>query len=258
MNRRLAGILGAVALALVGTLVLASYVQSARSAALEGERLVSVWVVQDAIEAGTPAADIIGAIERVEVPDRVRAEGAVDDLDELDGLVTATELVTGEQLLAGRFATPTEARRGDVPDDLLQVTVELSPDRALGGLVQAGDSVGVLLSFPPFDTEGGGRTANATHLTLHKVTVTAVQHGGDGAAGRSPLSGGEPPVDPASATTAPGSSVFVTLAVDAAQAEQVVFAAEFGGVWLAAEPGDAPEGGTRVVERGNVHGDQQL
>jgi pilus assembly protein CpaB len=257
MNRRIAGIVGAVALALVGTLVLASYVQSAREEALEGERLVAVWVVRDAIAAGTPAADIMGAIERIEVPDRVRAEGAVDDLDELDGLVTATELVAGEQLLTGRFATPTEARRGDVPDDLLQVTVELSPDRALGGLVQAGDSVGVLLSFPPFDTEGGGRTANATHLTLHKVAVTAVQFG-DGAATGSPLGGGDPAIDPASATAAPGANLFVTLAVDAPQAEQVVFAAEFGGVWLAAEPGDAPEGGTRVVERGNVHGDQGL
>jgi hypothetical protein len=47
--------------------------------------------------------------------------------------------------------------------------------------------------------------------------------------------------------------VFVTLALDAPSVEKVVFAAEHGRVWLALEPKDANEGGTKVQSRAGVN-----
>lgn len=252
MNRRTTGILAAIVLALVGTVALAAYVQSARNRAVDGERMVGVWIVTEDVEQGTPAADIGEALEHVEVPARVRPTDAVTDLEDLDGLVTRTDLLAGEQLLAGRFVAPGELGERGVPDDLLQVTVELTADRALGGRVEAGDTVGVLLSFAPFEGPEGSRTPNATHLTLHKVPVTAVAQaeGGTGGPALGIASEGE---DGAARSAGGGGDVLVTLAVDAASSEQLVFAAEFGGVWLADEPAEASENGTREVQRGNVY-----
>jgi pilus assembly protein CpaB len=259
------GIAGAIALATVGTVALVAYVQSARDEAEAAEALVDVWVVRSAIAEGVPAADIEGSLERTQVPGRIQAEGAVTDLDDLDGLVTSTALLPGEQIVAGRFVTPTVARQGDVPAGLLQVTVELDPQRALGGRVRAGDSVAVLLSFSPFDLEGAvldsnggvttvqGKTSNTTHLELHKVLVTAVQIA-ENADGVPDVAGdGGDESDPVKVESAPTESLLVTLALDAPSIEQLVFAAEFGTVWLANEPADAPETGTRIVDRGNAY-----
>ncbi len=60
-------------------------------------------------------------------------------------------------------------------------------------------------------------------------------------------------VDPASAG-APASSLMVTLAIDAQDAEDVVFGAEHGTLWLSLEPEGSETGGTRVVQPDNVYG----
>ena len=59
--------------------------------------------------------------------------------------------------------------------------------------------------------------------------------------------------DESKAAGAPTGKLLVTLALDAPSVERVVFAAEHGTVWLSAEPSDAPEDGTKIVERGNVY-----
>jgi hypothetical protein len=47
--------------------------------------------------------------------------------------------------------------------------------------------------------------------------------------------------------------MLVTLALSSPQVEQVVFAAEFGHIWLTGENADADESGTRVVTLGEVY-----
>ncbi|HUP75247.1 MAG TPA: RcpC/CpaB family pilus assembly protein [Acidimicrobiales bacterium] len=266
MKRKIIGIVGAIALATLGTVALVAYVQSARADAVAGEELVDVWLVKSTVSEGTPAEEMLGSVEHTKVPAKLRAAGGVTDLTALKGLVTTTELLAGEQLIAARFVTPALARQGDVPAGFLQVTVELEPQRALGGRIRAGDTVAVLLSFEPFDLKGSvlesdggvatvqGKTSNTTHLEFHKVLVTAVQIAED--ASGVPAVAGEEKADKSdkkAVATAPTQNLLVTLAVDARALEQVVFAAEFGTVWLANEPADAEEIGTRMVDRGNVY-----
>ncbi len=52
---------------------------------------------------------------------------------------------------------------------------------------------------------------------------------------------------------APSGNLLVTLAVDAPSVERIVFAAEFGLIWLTVEPADAPEDGTKIVTRDNIY-----
>jgi pilus assembly protein CpaB len=259
MRRRVTGIVAALVLASLGTVMLVVYVQSARDEAVAGERMVDVLVVSDAIDKGTEVADVDGSVDTKQVPAKVRADGAVDDLGDLDDeLVAAVDLVPGEQLVATRFVTRQQAARGDVPEGLQEVTVPLDPARALGGRIAAGDTVGVFLSFDPFDIGNtGSKTANSTHLELHKVMVSRVQFD-DSASSIGSSDDGSEDEGSESTADAPAGTFLVTLAVDAPSAERVIFAAEHGFVWLSNEPLEADEGGTSVVTRGNIYEGEEI
>jgi pilus assembly protein CpaB len=233
MHRRITGLAAAAVCALVGTLILVGYVHSAEARALSGEQTVDVLVVTDAIDVGTPADEIAGSVKTTKVPAKVRADGAVTDLDELEGLVATVALVPGEQLVRARFA---ESTRAGVPEGLLEVTVSLDPERALGGQIAEGDHVAVIASFDKDDTDPA-----STQMILHKVVVTSVLRDATAAA---------PTKD--DDTVAPGGKLMVTLAVDAASVDRIVFAAEHGHVWLSAEPTVAPEGQTPVLTKALV------
>jgi len=268
MTRRIVGGLVAIALALAGTVALAAYVSSAEQRALAGEELVEVYVVRTPIAGGTASEDIGDRVSVEQIPVKVRAEGAVDSLPALAGQVAAVDLVPGEQLVTGRFVQRSEfADREigiDVPSEMIEVTVELDPQRAIGGLLEAGQTVAVIASFDPFQIsqtvipidgevvpvpsavaeEVEGTTPNTTDLLLRKVLVTAVQDRLD--TGQS--------VDETDLrlTTAPEGTVFVTLAVAPFDAERLVFTAEFGQLWLAIERETVPETGSPGQTRGSV------
>ena len=250
MKRRLVGILASLLMATVGTFALISYVQSAKDEALAGEQLVDVLVVARPITKGTPAGGIAAMVETAQVPVKVRAVGAVTNLAGLDGQVAAVDLVPGEQVVSSRFVSAQVAAGvAEVPADKLQVTVSLDPTRAVGGRVRSGDRVGVVASINV--SPDGAAGAETTHLILHKVVVASVQ------AEQKLPEVAEGTADPAGSRTptlAPTGNLLVTLALDAPSVERVVFAAERGTLWLALEPAEAPEVGTRTVTNGNLFG----
>ena len=61
--------------------------------------------------------------------------------------------------MKARFTGAGTAAASKATEGLLQVTVPLEPERALGGNIRAGDTVGVLLSFEPVDAQTGQKTA---------------------------------------------------------------------------------------------------
>jgi pilus assembly protein CpaB len=271
MNKKVLGVIGAFVLALVGTMLLVSYVSRAEDRALAGEELVEVYVVSDSVGAGTPAADLADSITVEKVPDKVRASSAVTDLAELEGLVTSIDLDAGEPLLTTRFVAPQafEVRPKGVsaPAGTVEVTVSLAAERAVGGLVAPGQTVAVLSSFDPFDITPGlvevdgeaialpveisaqnaVETPTSTHIILHKVLITSVQI--DSTQGIVQ----DDDDDETGPAKAPGGELLVTLAVSPADAERLVFTAEFGHLWLAAEGSDVPEDDTTVQTRGSVY-----
>lgn len=274
MNRKLLGASAAVILAAMGTFVLVSFVRGAEQRALAGERLAQVYVVAEPISKGTEGEAVRDSLTVERVPLKVRAAGAISDLADIDDKVVAVDLLPGEQLVEARFISPEDVSAGqvDVPDGLLETTIGLSTERALGGNLKPGDTVALTASFEPFDIEGtvdekgqpldgeAKKTGNTTHIILHKVLVTNVQGGVFRAstAAPPPAAGGgaEGAQQPQPAPGGPGGAqegVMVTLALDAPSVERVVFASEFGLVWLSAEPEDAPEDGTKVQTRGTIY-----
>ena len=258
MNKKLLGSVAAVLLAAVGTFILIAYVRAADDRAIAGERVVPVYVVRQEVPEGTRAEDLDQRVELERVPVKVLADGGVSDLRNIEDKVAAVDLVPGEQLVAARFTSPLEAAQAggvEVPEGLQEVTVALTADRAAGGRIQPGDTVGVVSSFAPFDvsgaqnqdgeTKGGDKTPNTTNLILHKVLVTAVR----GSVAPAPTDDNAP----AAPGAAPGETLLVTLAVEANAVEKIVFTAEFGTLWLSQEGENAAEEPTQIETRGTIY-----
>lgn len=247
MRARLVGAVAAVLLAAAGTLVLVTYVKGAEARALAGTRTVNVLVVSEAVPEGTPAGDLVGLVASEAVPAKVVAAGSVASLDQLRGKVATVDLEPGEQLLSSRFTDPAELEaqgRIEIPDGMQQVSVSLDAQRALGGNLSAGDTVGVFVSLSNGDEQGEA----TTHLVLHKVLVTQVQ------GGATPEPGAEDGAqDSVRSAPAPQGGLLVTFATTAAEAEKIVFAAEHGTMWLSNEPADASEDGTRIQTKEEIY-----
>lgn len=246
MSRKIIGILGAVLLATVGTFALVGYVQSAKDEAVAGEKQVDAYVVAKAVPRGASLDQIRDAVKPTRVPAKVRPEDAVTDLADLDAdLVARVDLAKDELLLRSRLVSAESLARANVPEGYQELSIALDPERAVGGAIKPGDTVGVVLSFEPFDKPGGGKTPNVSHLVLHKVRVTAVQYDQNESAATTRVAGGDDDGDEVG--RAPRNQLIVTLALKSPHVEQVVFAAEFGHIWLTAEPEHADESGTRIV-----------
>lgn len=227
--RRFLGIAAGVVAAIIGTIILMSVVQDRANDAGKEPDLGSVLVVKKLIPRQTSVEMISTSLEVTQIPVDLIAPGAVASLDQIQsGLVTATELLPGEQLLIERFVDPRVQDRLVVPDGLQEVTISLPVPRVLGGELIAGDTVGVIASFT---VKVNDEDVPSTAFLLHKVLVTSVQFStNDALAIEQSLGTSEFDVN-----RYPADFVMVTLAVSSADAARIVYASEFGTMWLTLE-----------------------
>lgn len=239
MLRRVVAGSVAMLLAVMGTLTLVAYVRTAEARALADEELVDVLVLTTAVDAGTPVDDLGSAVRTERVPIKVRAGGAVGELDELDGLVAATDLLEGEQVVRARFVSPEAFGTAPLPDGLQSVTIRLAPERALGGLLHPGDTVGVVASFVASSGDGA---SSSSRLILQQVLVTGVQRPSSRTIVPGASSG-----ETSDRSLVPEADLLVTLALDADAAQRLIFAAEHGSIWLSGQPDTAAASSPQAV-----------
>jgi len=269
LNRRVLGVVAAILLAAAGTWVLIQYVTNADERAIEGTQVVEVLVVDEAIPKGTPVLEAASRISTKLIPSAVRVPNALATLEPVRGLVTSVDLLPGEQVVLDRFVEAqsllAQVRSIEVPTGLLELTIALTPERSVGGSLVPGDLVALLASFDPFtldavepeDAEDLNsflendesvelltlKTPNSTNITVYKALVTRVQ-----------IAAAPSEEDAQTAAdVAPEGSLLISLAVDPGEAERIVFAAEFGAIWLAREQADSSEEPTAVITRANVY-----
>ena len=75
-KRRITGIVVAMLLAIIGTVALVGYVQSAKDKAVSSEALVDVYVVDELVPKGAEAETIKASVSLEQVPTRLKQEGA--------------------------------------------------------------------------------------------------------------------------------------------------------------------------------------
>lgn len=254
MKRRIIAASVAILVALISGVLLLSYVSSADQRAMAGMRTEKVLVVAKRVPQGTPSDELGNSVVLRELPAKAVVPGALTTTTALKGKITTTALQPGEQLLASRFAAPTTLQNSHairVPRGFSEVSVLLDPSRAVGNNLSPGDKVGVFISLG--DSVDNGRT----HLVLHQVLVTRVQGvTAEQAAQESKdqQSGTQSDTSTSANQPAPQDSLMITMALSAENAEQIVFAAEYGHIWLSLENKDSTASGTRIVTEKN---DQQ-
>ena len=269
-KRRITGILAAMLLAIIGTVALVGYVQSAKDKAVASEALVDVYIVDKLVPKGAEPATIKSSVSLEHVPTRLKQSGALTDLDAVGANVAATDLQPGDQLLAARLIAK-EQVSAEVSDKV-QISIVLAAERAVGGSLQKGDLVGVYLSFEPFALDEAGqssaitptaadvtdatpttvdaqkKTPNTSRLEFQHVLVTTLQ------TTNAPVNAdAKDTKDTKVVEQVTGSQYVVTLALSPEQSERLVFASEFGHVWLSNDPASVSDDGTRLVTLGNVY-----
>lgn len=260
MKTRLLGGIAALIVAIVGTVLLVIYVQGADKRALAGTETETVYVVEKPVAAGTSADKLAESVVKKEVPKLALANDGVTNLADVQGKVTSVALVPGEQLLTSRMVAANALlgpARVQVPEGLQEVTLKLPIERVVGGTVEAGDTVGVFISLSDATTNAAtGQVVSeseGTQLTFHKVLVTAAQFSNGSAA----QSADTPTEDASKGATSTkksdsDSTYLVTLARNAVDSEKLVFAAEFGKIYLSKEPSSAIEGTVGVMDKTKV------
>lgn len=275
MRRRVVALVAALLFAGIGTFVLVGFVRGAADRATAGEELVTVYLVGTEIAKGTAGEDIAASVYTEEVPIKVRSPEAITDLAPLEGLVAEVDLLPGEQLLASRFVLPSEAdlrrddlpeRRVEVPAGMLELPVRLEAEQALGGIIDAGDTVAVIGSFEAYAPAGSqiievdgelvaipetaeveGDAADeqvqATHIIIQNALVVEVQVDQAPTFRQAEVENG--------AVLTPATGFTVTFALEPVEAEKLVFAAEFGRIWLAAQTPD-DTGPTEIITMSDI------
>lgn len=257
MKTRLLGGIAALVVALIGTVILFNYVQGADKRALANTETVDVLVVDKEVAAGTPASQLGDSVTTKSVPLAAAAENRVEDLASLGSKVTSVALVPGEQLLNSRLVDTNSylgPARVAVPAGLHEITVRLDIDRVVGGRIEAGDTVGIFISVDDDAASAEGKTSGSkvTQLTFHKVLVTGVQFSSGVAAktqAQTQQASSDGALNAKSDKAATSDSYLITFARDAADAEKIVYAAEFGKIYLSREPADATENATGILDK---------
>jgi pilus assembly protein CpaB len=229
-KRRTIGIIAAVLMAAIGAITLVAYVNGAKSKAQAQDSVVNVYVLNKKVPKGANASAIKSSVSLESIPRQLEQPGTISNLAAVDNKVAAVDLQPGDQLFSARLANNANAG----PTTMVQVSAELTADRAVGGTLTTGDSVGVYLSFSQ---------ANTTELAFQHVLVTNVQTTDAPVAQKS---GGQ--VQQVSAT-----DYIVTLALTPAQSQRFVLAAEFGHIWLSSDPASVAAAGASVSNVGNVY-----
>lgn len=236
-------------LAVVGTLLLVTYVQGTEARAQKDLQPIEVLVVQSQIPEGSDLAKIKASVKLTSMPSASVPNGALKSLEGLQEKVASVEMLPGEALLGARLVDPDSLSAPGsvpVPPGMQEISVQLEAQRVVGGRIVAGDTVGVIVLFD----KGANREApeaETAQQVFHKVLVTSVQ--------RSVAKAATKPseTDPAEQanTQLPEGQLLVTLARNDIDSTKIAFGAEFGSVWLTKEPDtsvESPSGVTKKLE----------
>jgi pilus assembly protein CpaB len=254
MQSRVLAILVAVVLGLVATAALVVYVNGADRRAISGQQPVKVWVAVEPIKAGTSGLNArnTGLIDQIEMPRKNAVTGGVLALSQIQNKFAAVDIVEGEQLLLSRWVgsdAVTGRRLLPVPErhQALSIGVELT--RQVAGFVTPGDPVSLVVSLAR--RNAAGKDVDTSEFLLKNVQVLAV---GTTALSTAGSQGGGGRVNQGKGSQ---TLTAVTLAIRDEDVPRVVYAAEYGSIYMTLMPPNADPPDVGPVNAGNLIPDRQ-
>jgi len=247
MNRRLVAAFIAAALALGAFVSIFLYVRNADARALNGVVAKNVYVAVNPITKGTLAENLGANIQLTQVPAKAVPGQAVYDLAEIQSKAASVDLVAGEVLLTSRFVDPTAAAQDavPVPKGMEQMSLVVKPEQIRGGVLKAGETIGVVLSVKPTTPQPisipgiGPVTIDGDTITkqiMNKVLVTRVQ------------GGTVPAADATGTSPLPANSVMITVALTTSDIEKLTWAQAAGSLLLTVENKDADDSSSQYTD----------
>ncbi len=225
-NRTSGVVVGGIIVALVGVVLVFVYAGRVRAGAGVSGGAGTAFVATNDIPAGTRWEDMTSTLKRKEVPSDVRPATAVASNSQLNGKSTVQSIAKGEIVTTTKFNTSSSGGL-EIPAGHNAVTINVGVPQAVARYIQAGAQTNVYASYK---TLPGASPADAsvTKLLLSNIKVLANQ----------PM---RTEAEETAEASAPSSEILLTLALNPAQAEQLIFAKENGSLWFGlVHPGDAP------------------
>ncbi len=225
MSRRTLALVMAVALALLATLALYSYIQGLEDEAFKGSEVVEVFVAKQDIAAGVSGdtAGSQGLIERRTVPSKVRPTGAITSLTEISGKIAVVQIFKDEIIVSPRFQVPGAAAARVLPigEGKQAISLQVGQVPGVAGFIQPGDRVSLIVQVPrrPGASATAANAGPFVKYLMQNMDVIAV---GSRVAAQTAASAAQTPEQQAATQQA---CCILTFAVSPAQAEIIAFAA---------------------------------
>jgi pilus assembly protein CpaB len=204
-------------MATVATASIFFYVSGVKKQAKGSGETVEVIVSKQDIPTGTRLDDLIqsGAFTTDDVPTGNVVDGAVTSLSQLNGRVTSTPILAGEQIPTARLQGSQDLPGGQlgIPAGFEAISVPVEPAQIAGGAVHPGDHVTIFGTF----TEMGGQGSldDVTSVLVPDARIVKTT---------------KPSIDQGP------SGMMITLALRPGDAQKVVFAQNSGNVWMGLLP----------------------
>jgi pilus assembly protein CpaB len=218
MDRRKGLLIAAAVIAALGTLLVFLYVRGADNRAAERYDAVRVLQAVEQIAPGesVTAAQAAGKIELGTVTEGQLLPNALSDLSTIGSQVALTTIYPGEQIIASKFGSTTSGTTLTIPKGKMAVSVNLTDPARVAGFVNPGNKVAVFMQ----GSGAAGASGPFSRLLLPKVEVIAV--------GTTTVVSTTTTDSTGAQTTEQLPRTLLTLALDQAQAEKVLYASGNG------------------------------
>ena len=150
-SRKTLILIAAIGVGIFAGIALLNYVRGIERDVYDDAQPVEVLIATADIPKGTPVAQALESVERSEVPLKIRPSTFIspDNTDPITGLVAGGDIPRNQIVVAGLFIDPTvltQSLRDQIPAGNVAFSIEVDETRAVGGYLQPGDEVNLMVN----------------------------------------------------------------------------------------------------------------
>jgi pilus assembly protein CpaB len=216
MGRRTILLIAAIVVAALGTVLVFLYAQGANDRATADNKPVDVLVATAQIASGTTgaAAQQANSFKVQSIPKSAVAPGALSSADSIQSELALSTIFVGQQILSQQWgSTPESTSSLPIPKGKIAISVQLGDPARVAGFVEPGSNVAIFSTLN-----------DATQLLVPKVEVIA--------AGPTTIVSTVSKDTSGNTNTEDLPKALLTLAVDQANAQKIIFASQQGELYF--------------------------
>ena len=150
-SRKTLILIAAIGIGVFAGIALLNYVRGIERDVYDDAQPVEVLMATADIPAGTAAADAFNSIEITEIPLKIRPTTFIspENTDPISGLIAQSDIPRNQIIVAGLFVDPTVidvTLRDQIPEGNVAFSMEVDTTRAVGGYLQPGDEVNIMVN----------------------------------------------------------------------------------------------------------------